>query len=135
MQDTIPISIDINDIIQSFCVVQHDNGTRRVLMKILDVDNPDEQKVELSGHDVRLFCLLPDGETKAYIDGEVVDEENGVVQFVLNSAVTAQEGAVQASVLLRSGSNVISLRRFSFGVIPTFVTAGEISDWIEEDEE
>lgn len=133
MQDTIPVSIDINDTIQSFCVVQHDNGTRRVMITIFDTDNPDEQKVELTDHNVRLFCLLPDGETKVFIDGEVADAANGVVQFVLTSAVTQQEGAVQASVLLRDGENVISLRRFTFGVMPSFVTADDISSWIEED--
>lgn len=135
MQDTIPVSIDINETIQSFCVVQHDNGTRKVMITIFDMDNPDERKVELTDHCVRLYCLLPDGETKTFIDGEVVDEANGVVQFVLTDDVTQQEGAVQASVLLRDGENVISLRRFTFGVMPSFVTADDISSWIEEDEE
>lgn len=131
MQDCIPVSIDINDVPPTFCVSQFDNLSRRVILRIHDNDNPDETKINLTGHHVCLFCVLPDGETSVRIDGTVTDEENGEMQFLLTDAVTASAGAVQATPVICSGNDVISLRRFSFGVLPTAVEKEELDDWVE----
>lgn len=130
MQDCIPISIDINETVTTFCVMQHDGNSRRILLTLSDCDNPDEKKIDLTGHSARLFCQLPDGETNVTVDGTVVDAENGVVEFVLTDELTAQEGSVQVQAVLAGGEQVIALRRFSFGVLPSLVGRNDIDAWL-----
>ncbi len=132
MKDNIPISVDINEAPATFCVMQHDHNSRSIVMSLTDCDNPDEKKINLAAHNARLFCLLPDGETSVKLDGRIIDEENGVVEFLLTSAVTAQEGSVQAQAIVASGAQVLSLRRFTFGVLPNFVDKKTIDDWLAE---
>lgn len=130
MQDCIPISIDINEAVGTFCVMQHDSRSRRILLTLSDCDNPDEKKINLSGHSARLFCQLPDGETYVTIDGTVTDAENGVLEFILTDEVTAQEGSVQAQAVIAGGEQVITLRRFNFGVLPSLAAQEEINAWL-----
>lgn len=110
--------------------MQHDGNSRRILLTLSDCDNPDEKKINLAEHSARLFCQLPDGETNAVIDGAVIDAENGVIEFVLTDEVTAQEGPVQAQAVVAGGEQVINLRRFTFGVLPSLVARDDIDIWL-----
>ncbi len=130
MQDCIPVSIDINETIPTFCVMQNDGNSRRLLLTLSDCDNPDEKKINLSGHSARLFCLLPDGETNAVVDGAIVDAENGVVEFIITDELTVQEGSVQAQAIIAGGGQVLALRRFNFGVLPSLVGQDSIASWL-----
>ncbi len=112
--------------------MQYDGNSRRVRITLSDCDNPDEKKINLSEHKTRLFCQLPDGETTAWVDGAVIDAENGVLEFVLTDEVTAQEGSVQAQAMVAGDDQVITLRRFNFGVLPSLVGQEYIDSWLEE---
>ncbi len=130
MQDCIPISIDINEAPATFCVMQHDDNSRRIMLTLNDCDNPDEKKINLSDHSARLFCLLPDGATAVALDGTITDAENGIIEFVLTDEVTAQEGSVQAQAVIVSGEQVFTLHRFTFGVLPSLVEKTELDAWL-----
>lgn len=132
MQDCIPISIDINETAAAFCVMQHDGNSRRIRLTLSDCDNPDEKKINLSEHSARLFCQLPGGDTNVWVDGSVTDGENGVLEFVLTDEITAKEGPVQAQAMVACGSQVIALRRFTFGVLPSLAGRDEIDSWLSE---
>lgn len=129
MQDCIPITIDINESASAFCVKQYDDNSRRVIMTLCDNDNPDERKVNLESHSVRLYCLLPDGQTYGSVDGAVIDPESGILEFVLTDEVTAQPGNVQAEVLVANGSQFLSLRRFNFVVLPSLADSEAVQSW------
>lgn len=130
MQDCIPVSVDVNEAIAAFCVMQHDDNSRKVRITLRDCDNPDEKKINLSGHSARLFCRLPDGETEASVDGAVSDAENGVIEFILTDEITAQEGSVQAQAVIAGNDQILILRRFTFGVLPSLVGKDEIAAWL-----
>ncbi len=132
MQDCIPISIDINEAAATFCVMQHDGNSRRLQLTLSDCDNPNEKKINLSEHFARLFCQLPDGETNVTVDGAVTDAENGTIEFILTDEVTAQEGSVQAQAVLVCGDQIIALRRFTFGVLPSLVGQADLKAWLSE---
>ncbi len=112
--------------------MQHDDNSRRVRITLSDCDNPDEKKINLSEHKARLFCLLPDGETNVAVDGTVIDAENGILEFVLTDEITACEGSVQAQAVVAGAEQILTLRRFTFGVLPSLVTKEEISGWLSE---
>ncbi len=134
MQDCIPVSIDINETIPTFCVVQNDGNSRRLLLTLSDCDNPDEKKINLTDHTARLFCHLPDGDTVVTVDGNVIDAENGVLEFVLTDEVTSQEGSVLAQAIIAGDEQIIALRRFNFGVLPSLVSQDEINEWLNNAE-
>lgn len=126
MQDYIPLSsqksgtVDINSPLKSFEIKQYDNNSRKIYISLRDVDNPNEQTVNLDNHTVRAYFKLPDGGME-YVDGEVIDSDEGTLTVTIPNSVTQQIGTVECEIGISGADDgsFISLRVLRFTVIPS----------------
>lgn len=126
MQDYIPLSgqksgaVDINAPLKSFEIKQYDNNSRKIYVHLRDVDNPNEQTVNLDNHTVRTYFKLPDSSVE-FVDGEVIDSDEGVLAVTIPSSVTQQVGVVECEIGIScvDDGSFISLRVLRFTVIPS----------------
>ncbi|MGN0474519.1 MAG: BppU family phage baseplate upper protein, partial [Acutalibacteraceae bacterium] len=127
MRDYILRPIDINGNILPFSVKQYDNDSRRIYLSIIDIDNPDEQIVNLRNHTVRVYFRLPDGSVE-FIDGEVVDPDDGKIAITIPGSVTQLIGKVECEICISGvdDDSLISLRVFSFDVIGSIYDSNAI---------
>lgn len=117
MQDYIPKQIDINGQIGEIVVKQFDNLSRFLNVQITDNDNPESTVFNLTGCVARLFVQV--GNAPVYIDGEIADEENGVLSFNLTSGLTQTVGKFPCEVRISNAEeqSVISTRPFTLTVL------------------
>lgn len=126
MQDYIPIQKDINEKLPTVTVKQYDNLSRFIHIQIFDKDLPDlpddEKYFNLENCTARLY-VQPKGDDSgtnvAYIDGEVADDEQGVVTFLLPSSVTETAGNYEGEIWIygaESSRPIISTKSFDFVV-------------------
>ena len=102
-------------------VKQYDNNSRRVQLSITDIDNPDEQIVNLQNHTVRAYFRLPDGSAE-FIDGEIVDPDDGRIAITIPGSVTQLVGTVECEVKISGADDntLLSLQTFTFTIVPSF---------------
>lgn len=123
MQDYIPLSgqksgaLDINATLKSFEIKQYDNNSRKIYISLRDTDNPNEQTVNLDNHTVRAYFKLPDGGME-YVDGEVIDSDEGTLAVTIPNSVTQQVGVVECEIGISGADDgsFISLRVCRFTV-------------------
>lgn len=126
MQDYIPRKIDINEQLPTVVVKQFDNLSRFIHVQIFDNDLPDisddEKYFNLENCTARLY-VQPKGDDSgtnvAFIDGEVADDEHGIVTFLLPSSVTETAGNYEAEIWIygaESSHPIISTKPFGFVV-------------------
>lgn len=126
MQDYIPRKIDINEQLPTVVAKQFDNLSRFIHVQIFDNDLPDisddEKYFNLENCTVRLY-VQPKGDDSgtnvAYIDGEVADDEQGIVTFLLPSSVTETAGNYEGEIWIygaESSHPIISTKPFDFVV-------------------
>lgn len=117
MQDYIPQKIDINGQIGEIVVKQFDNLSRFLNVQINDKDLPDNQPFNLTGCTARLFVQV--GDTPVYLDGEIADEENGVLSFNLTSGLTQTVGKFPCEIRITNAEeqSIISTRQFTLTVL------------------
>ena len=117
MQDYIPQKIDINGQIGEIVVKQFDNLSRFLNVQITDNDNPESTVFNLTGCVARLYMQA--GDTPIYIDGEIADEENGVLSFNLTSGLTQTIGKFPCEIRITNAEeqSIISTRQFTLTVL------------------
>lgn len=117
MQDYIPQKIDINGQIGEIVVKQFDNLSRFLNVQITDNDNPESTVFNLTGCVARLFVQV--GNAPVYIDGEIADEENGVLSFNLTSGLTQTVGKFPCEIRITNAEeqSIISTRQFTLTVL------------------
>ena len=108
MHDYIPIEIDINGDIGEVAVRQYDNDSRFLHFVLTDHDAPDGDTVfKLVGCTARLLVSL--GENSfAYIDGEIVVGENGILTFLPPGSVTQTAGLYPARFVCQTRMKALS---------------------------
>lgn len=110
-------AVDIHSKIQPFQIKQYDNNSHKLHLTIIDRDNPFGQTVDLRGHSVRAYFILPDGSDE-FIDCEIVRGKSGKIAVPFPGSVTQQTGTVECELCIIGESNsIISLRKFSFDVV------------------
>ena len=124
MQDCIYRQIDINSRILGITIKKYDYNTRRVCMALLDADNPDTKKVNLTGDEIKVRFQFSDGSIET-IMGEVLDSpESGKIAFTIPSSVVEQTEDVKCEVLILGSKNSegkyttrLSLRTFDISLL------------------
>lgn len=110
-------AVDIHSKIQPFQIKQYDNNSHKLFLTIIDRDNPFGQTVDLRGHSVRAYFILPDGSDE-FINCEIVRAKSGKIAVPFPGSVTQQTGTVECELCIIGESNsIISLRKFSFDVV------------------
>ena len=125
MQDFIGRNVDINAKIDAVTVKQFDNDSRYLHVAITDADLPDDgKKFNLTNCATALYVQPAgddSGENVAFVDGEVADEENGIVTFLLPGSVTQNVGEYECEIWIYEGSEsnrpIISSLPFTMRVL------------------
>ncbi len=124
MQDCIYRLIDINSRILSFAVKQHDYGSRKMRLSLLDVDSPTQKKPDLTDHEIKIYFQFYDGSIETVI-GEVLDPpESGEIAFTVPDSVVEQTEDVKCEIVIFGAKNSegkyterLSLRSFTISVV------------------
>lgn len=115
MQVYIPREIDINDSIEEFSVKQRDHLSRLFCIKIYDdrlSQSGIRKPMDLSGCTARLYT---EGNNNVfYLDGEVIDQKNGVIKFLLSNGITNSVGRYKCEIWITNSeeASVISTKPF-----------------------
>ena len=121
MQDFIPRKIDINGFISAVTVKQYDNNSRflHVTLSDSDLSDGDSDAFILQDCSAKIF-IKPEGsddpEDVNFVTGEVADEENGVVTFLLPGSVTQVTGRYECEIWIYGGDEtqpIISTKPFA----------------------
>lgn len=116
---------DIHNSPQSFKLKQYDNNSHKLHMTIIDKDNPYGNTVNLEGHSVRAYFVLPDGSDE-YVDCELIKPKSGKIAVPFPSSVTQQIGIVKCEIRISDGNNLISLNVFTFEIVESIYNSSAI---------
>lgn len=108
--------VDIHNSPPSFKLKQYDNNSHKLHMTIVDKDNPYGNTVNLEGHSVRAYFVLPDGSDE-YVDCELIKPKSGRIAVHFPSSVTQQIGIVKCEIRISDGNDLISLNVFTFEIV------------------
>lgn len=125
MHDYISRKIDINGKIDAVTVKQFDNNSRYLHVTLSDADLPDDDSkaFDLTNCTAALY-IQPSGDRNpdkvAFVDGEIADEYNGIVTFLLPSGVTQNVGTYDCEIWIYQGDEtnrpIISTKPFTLTV-------------------
>ena len=126
MIDYIPSgSVDVHDELKPFRLKQYDNNSHKLYLTIIDRDNPFGKTVNLEGHSVRAYFVLPDGSDE-YVDCELIKPKSGKIAVPFPSSVTQQIGIVKCEIRISDGNNLISLNVFTFEIVESIYNSSAI---------
>ena len=117
--------VDIHNSPPSFKLKQYDNNSHKLHMTIIDKDNPYGNTVNLEGHSVRAYFVLPDGSDE-YVDCELIKPKSGKIAVPFPSSVTQQIGIVKCEIRISDGNNLISLNVFTFEIVESIYDSSAI---------
>lgn len=76
--------------------VQNDSNSRFLDVYLKDNGVP----IDLTGHEVRIYCKKPENGGEIFNDGEITEPTNGRCQFPLTDQTLAKEGYVEAQITI-----------------------------------
>lgn len=122
MHDYIPREIDINETMDTIVVKQFDNISRFLHIQITDeTDDGSSVGLNLVDCEARLYVEPDFGQITvdniAYVDGEILDGDNGVVAFFLPNGITQETGMYSCEIWLTNSTDGSTLSTKPFKMV------------------
>ncbi|WP_313525265.1 BppU family phage baseplate upper protein [Anaerotignum sp.] len=103
--------------------VQNDSNSRFLDVFLFDGSTP----INLTGHEVRIYCRKPESGGEVFNDGEITEPTNGRCQFPLTDQTLAKVGYVEAQIVIYyQNVQVLQSQPFNINVVESLISSGSV---------
>ncbi|MCQ4936773.1 BppU family phage baseplate upper protein [Anaerotignum propionicum] len=109
------LEIDVNrEVTSIITAVQNDANSRYLDVALLDGSTA----INLTGHEVRIYCRKPENGGEVYNNGEITNAVNGRCQFPLTDQTLAKAGYLDVQLIIyKGGAEVLRTLPFVIHVV------------------
>lgn len=118
------LEIDVNrEVTSIITAVQNDASSRFLDVVLLD----NGTAINLTGHEVRIYCNKPENGGEIYNDGEITDAVNGRCQFPLTDQTLAKVGYVEVQIIIYyQNVQILQTHVFQINVVKSLMSQHSI---------
>lgn len=99
--------------------VQNDTQSRYLDLVLTDGSMP----IDLTGHEVKIYGVKPEGGGEFFNNGEITDPTAGRCQFEMTTQVLAKAGYVKAQIIIYyNNQQILSTREFQIYVVKSLMS-------------